>query len=62
MEYAADSVLFLTQSRERKATDPARAVDLVVVKNRFGATGTVPLIFRPDTGVFREEVALSNAR
>lgn len=62
LEYAADSVLFLTQSRERKATDPARAVDLVVVKNRFGATGTVPLIFRPDTGVFREEVALSNAR
>ena len=62
LEYAADSVLFLTQTRERNATDPARAVDLVVVKNRFGATGTVPLIFRPDTGVFREEVALSNAR
>ncbi len=62
LEYAADSVLFLTQARERTATDPARAIDLVVVKNRFGGTGTVPLIFRPDTGVFREEVPLTSAR
>lgn len=62
LEYAADSVLFLTPSRERSATDPARAVDLVVVKNRFGGVGTVPLIFRPDTGVFREEVPLVHAR
>ncbi len=62
LEYSADSVLFLTQARERTATDPARAVDLVVVKNRFGAIGTVPLIFRPDTGVFREEAPLPNAR
>lgn len=62
LEYAADSVLFLTQSRERTASDPARAIDLVVVKNRFGGTGTVPLIFRPDTGVFREEAPFANAR
>lgn len=62
LEYAADSVLFLTQARDRTATDPARAVDLVVVKNRFGGTGMVPLIFRPDTGVFREEAPLVHAR
>lgn len=62
LEYAADSVLFLTQARERTASEPARAVDLAVVKNRFGATGTVGLIFRPDTGVFREEAPQPHAR
>jgi replicative DNA helicase len=32
-------------------------VDLVLAKNRFGDTGMVPLVFRPDLGDLREEVA-----
>ena len=54
LEYAADSILFLVKGK-RIATPPARAVDLILSKNRFGDTGTVPLIFRPNIGVFREE-------
>ncbi len=54
LEYSADSVLFLKRS-DRKAQDPARAVDLVVAKNRYGASDlTIPLIFRPDLGRLRE--------
>ena len=54
LEYAADSVMFLTDDAKTHATPPARAILLTVAKNRFGATGVVPLIFRPDIGVMRE--------
>lgn len=54
LEYAADVVMFLTESHEREATLPARAVDLSVGKNRNGETGRVELVFRPDLGVLRE--------
>lgn len=57
LEYSADAVLFLRPSEKRTATVPARAVDLVLAKNRFGDTGLVPLIFRPDRGDLREEVS-----
>jgi replicative DNA helicase len=50
-------VLFLTESGERTALAPARAVDLTVAKNRHGDTGRVALIFRPDLGILREEAA-----
>jgi replicative DNA helicase len=54
LEYSADSVLFLKRS-ERAVQDPARAVDLVVAKNRYGAADmTLPMIFRPDLGRLRE--------
>jgi replicative DNA helicase len=55
LEYSADTALFLVESQKRTATPPARAVDLVVEKNRYGDRGTIPLIFRPDVGIFREE-------
>jgi replicative DNA helicase len=55
LEYAADVVLFLTEAQERLATPPARAVELIVAKNRHGETGKVGLIFRPDVGTMREE-------
>jgi replicative DNA helicase len=58
LEYAADVVLFLTETQERMATPPARAVDLTVAKNRHGDTGKVGLIFRPDLGTMREEAKL----
>jgi replicative DNA helicase len=54
LEYSADTAMFLTADGEGKATPPARAMKLVVLKNRFGATGVVPLIFRPDLGIYRE--------
>jgi replicative DNA helicase len=57
LEYSADAVLFLHGNDQRRAIPPAQAVDLVVGKNRFGAQGTVPLIFRADLGTFREEQA-----
>ncbi|MEE8290640.1 MAG: DnaB-like helicase C-terminal domain-containing protein [Candidatus Tectomicrobia bacterium] len=56
LEYAADSVLFLTEAKERQARLPARAVDLTIAKNRHGETGTIDLIFRQDLGLLREEV------
>jgi replicative DNA helicase len=55
LEYAADVVLFLTEAQERLATPPARAMELIVAKNRHGETGKVGLIFRPDLGTMREE-------
>lgn len=57
LEYAADSVMFLTVSDKRDATPPAVPVDLKVLKNRYGAKGTVPLIFRGDLATFREVAA-----
>lgn len=56
LEYSADAVMFLRLSDKRQVAPPARAVDLVLAKNRFGDTGMVPLIFRPDLGDLREEV------
>lgn len=55
LEYAADVVMFLTGSDQRPVTPPARAVDLTIAKNRDGEIGYVPLIFRPDIGLMREE-------
>lgn len=55
VEYAADVVLFLATPKERKAVPPARAVDLVVAKNRYGELGSVSLVFRADIGLFGEE-------
>jgi replicative DNA helicase len=57
LEYAADVVLFLTETGERTALPPARAVDLTIAKNRHGETGRVELIFRPDIGLLREEIS-----
>ena len=55
LEYTADTVILLNKS-DRGATPPAVAVELTVSKQRFGPVGaSVPLIFRPDIGVFREE-------
>jgi len=54
LEYSADTALFLVENRQRTVTPPARAVDLWVEKNRYGDRGTIPLIFRPDIGIFKE--------
>ncbi len=55
LEYSADTALFLVEPKHRTATPPARAVDLVLEKNRYGDKGKVELIFKPDIGTFREE-------
>jgi replicative DNA helicase len=55
LEYMSDAALFLVGSQVRKATPPARALDLDVRKNRDGDTGIVHLVFRPDISRFREE-------
>jgi replicative DNA helicase len=55
IEYSADTALFLVEAEKRTATPPARAVDLVIEKNRYGDKGKVDLIFRPQVGLFREE-------
>lgn len=53
IEYAADSVMCLVAARsDSVSASPARAMELVVMKNRFGETGKIPLIFRPDLGSF----------
>jgi replicative DNA helicase len=53
LEYSADSALLLVQGKG-SPIPPARAVSIKIAKNRFGDTGEVQLIFRPDIGVFRE--------
>ena len=55
LEYTGDTVSFLLDDKNRKATYPDRAVKLVVRKNRFGDMGEVPLIFKPDFGRLLEE-------
>lgn len=55
LEYSADAVMFLRMSEKRQIAPPARAVDIVLAKNRFGDVGMVPLVFRPDLGDLREE-------
>ncbi|MBN9393149.1 MAG: AAA family ATPase [Chloroflexi bacterium] len=55
LEYSADAVMFLRMSEKRQIPPPARAVDIVLAKNRFGDVGMVPLVFRPDLGDLREE-------
>jgi replicative DNA helicase len=49
LEYGADSALFLVANNKRPALSPNRAVDLRVMKNRYGDMDvTVPLLFQPD--------------
>lgn len=55
LEYSADAVMFLKATTERAVVAPARAVDLVLAKNRFGDVGSVPLVFRADVGQLRED-------
>jgi replicative DNA helicase len=54
LEYSADTAVFLVEDEGRTTTPPARAMNLEVSKNRYGATGVVKLIFKPDIGLFRE--------
>jgi len=55
-EYSCDTALFLKPGEKRTVAAGARAVDLVISKNRNGPSGlSVPLVFRPDHGIFREE-------
>lgn len=54
LEYAADVVMFLHRSHERPSSEPNRAVDLSVAKNRNGEIGKVEMVFRADRGVMRE--------
>jgi replicative DNA helicase len=56
LEYGADAVMFLVPS-ERPVKPPCRSVDLVIRKNRFGELGDIPLVFRPEIGLLREEAS-----
>lgn len=57
LEYSADAVIFLLPDaiRQNRQTGVDRAVNLVLAKNRFGAIGKVPLVFRPDVGRLLED-------
>lgn len=55
-EYSCDTALFLKPAEKRQAASGCKALDLVISKNRNGPSGlSVPLVFRPDHGIFREE-------
>jgi replicative DNA helicase len=54
LEYAADTVMFLVANEKRSPVSPARTVDLMVKKNRFGDQGEIPLTFFPALGKFLE--------
>jgi replicative DNA helicase len=56
IEYAADSVMFLVEEKKKRPLPPARYIDLMVEKNRYGDRGSLRLLFRPDVGIFQEEV------
>lgn len=56
LEYGADTVMLLYPPGEASATPPARDLELRIAKNRFGPLATLRLVFRPDTGVFRERL------
>lgn len=62
LEYSADAVAFLTEPEDRMETEPARALDLTVSKNRHGETGKLNLIFRPDVGKMRPEANREDPR
>jgi len=55
-EYTCDTALFLKPAVQRQAASGCKALDLVISKNRHGPCGqAIPLVFRPDHGIFREE-------
>ncbi len=54
-EYTADTALFLKPAEKPQTVSGCKALDLVISKNRHGPSGqSIPLIFRPDHGTFRE--------
>lgn len=50
VEYGADAVLLLTESEEHRVAEPDKAADIRIEKNRFGRTGTVPVILKLASG------------
>lgn len=55
LEYTADSIMFLTKSQEKRlVSPPMRAIDLILMKNRYGDTGKIELLFNPKYGHIRE--------
>lgn len=56
LEYGADTVSLLFQPGDiTQPPAPARELELKIAKNRFGAVGSLRVVFRPDTGIFREK-------
>jgi len=55
LEYSADTVTLLTVPVEANPVPPTRELELKLAKNRFGSVGSLRVIFRPDTGTFREK-------
>ena len=54
LEYSADSLLFLTESKDAIG-GTVRGMELTLQKNRFGEKGKVNLVFNPAQGRFAEE-------
>lgn len=61
LEYDADTVMYLKANDQRteeigilKPGATTRAIDLVIEKNRYGDTGPIELVLRPELGLFRE--------
>lgn len=56
LEYAADAVMFLTETTEGGGRMPGvRLMKLDLKKNRYGEQGGFSLVFLPDVGSMREE-------
>ncbi|BDC53154.1 hypothetical protein F183_A54690 (plasmid) [Bryobacterales bacterium F-183] len=55
LEYGADSVMFLRANKSRTLSEPFRAIEIALVKNRFGPLGAVPLVYRADVGELYED-------
>jgi len=54
-EYSADVAMLLCENSEGNPGNGIRAIDLVIAKNRFGATGKTTLFFNPAIGTFSEK-------
>lgn len=54
VEYGADAVLLLSESDDHRVSEPDKAIELRVEKNRFGRTGIVNLVFKLATGQVAE--------
>ena len=58
LEYMCDAALFLTADEKRQAEPPSRALRLTVRASRESDTGSIPLIYRPDVAIMREEARM----
>lgn len=55
LEYDADSIWIITDDEANPAKEPARSLELNIIKNRFGSQDKVGLLFEPQFGLFSQK-------